>query len=107
MRQVWRMLLRNPGGMIGTAILTIAIAVAVFGPLLFPTSPWRMVQRPFLPPFTLAGLPLGTDALGRDVMAGIIYGAPRSLLVGPGSPPAGPPGGDSLRAPARDFRGPP
>ncbi len=70
MRQVWRMLLRNPGGMIGVAILTVAIAVALFGPLLFPTSPWRMVQRPFLPPFTMANLPLGTDALGRDVMAG-------------------------------------
>ena len=39
MRQVWRMLLRNPGGMIGVAILTIAIAVALLGPLLFPTSP--------------------------------------------------------------------
>ena len=75
-------MLRNPGGLIGLVILVIAIAVAVFGPLLFPTSPWRMVQRPFLPPFTLAGLPLGTDALGRDVMAGIIYGARVSLLVG-------------------------
>ena len=82
MRQVWRMLLRNPGGLIGVTILTIAIAVALIGPLLFPTSPWRMVQRPFLPPFTLAHLPLGTDALGRDVMAGIIYGARVSLLVG-------------------------
>ena len=82
MRQVWRMLLRNPGGLIGVTILTIAIAVAIIGPLLFPTSPWRMVQRPFLPPFTLAHLPLGTDALGRDVMAGIIYGARVSLLVG-------------------------
>jgi peptide/nickel transport system permease protein len=82
MRQAWKMLLRNPGGMIGFAILTIAIAVALFGPLLFPTSPWRMVQRPFLPPFTLSTVPLGTDALGRDVMAGIIYGARVSLLVG-------------------------
>jgi peptide/nickel transport system permease protein len=82
MRQVWRMLLRNPGGLIGVTILTVAIAVALIGPLLFPTSPWRMVQRPFLPPFTLAHLPLGTDALGRDVMAGIIYGARVSLLVG-------------------------
>ena len=81
MRQVWRMLLRNPGGLIGVAILTMAIAVALIGPLLFPTSPWRMVQRPFLPPFTMANLPLGTDALGRDVMAGIIYGARVSLLV--------------------------
>ena len=82
MKEVWRSLLRNPAAMIGLAILVIAVAVALFGPLLFPTSPWRMVQRPFLPPFKMAGFPLGTDALGRDVMAGIIYGARVSLLVG-------------------------
>lgn len=82
MKQVSRTLLRNPAAMIGLAILVIAVGVAAFGPLLFPTSPWRMVQRPFLPPFTLAGFPLGTDALGRDVTAGIIYGARVSLLVG-------------------------
>ena len=41
-----------------------------------------MVQRPFLPPFALSAVPLGTDALGRDVFAGIIYGARVSLLVG-------------------------
>jgi peptide/nickel transport system permease protein len=82
MTQVWKMLLRNPGGMIGIAILAIAIVVALFGPFLFPTSPWRTVQRPFLPPFTLSTVPLGTDALGRDVVAGIIYGARVSLLVG-------------------------
>ena len=68
--------------MIGLIILVIAILVALFGPWLFPNSPWRMVQRPFLPPFTLAKVPLGTDALGRDVFAGIIYGARVSLLVG-------------------------
>src|SRR5260370_39442138 len=49
---------------------------------MFPNSPWRMVQRPFLPPFALSSVPLGTDALGRDVFAGIIYGARVSLLVG-------------------------
>ncbi|HZR85826.1 MAG TPA: ABC transporter permease [Bradyrhizobium sp.] len=82
MRQVSRTLLRHPGGLIGFVILAIAIAVAVFGPSLFPTSPWRMVQRPFVPPFAVKGFPLGTDALGRDVLAGIIYGARVSLLVG-------------------------
>ena len=50
--------------------------------MLFPNSPWRMVQRPFLPPFTLSTVPLGTDALGRDVFAGMIFGARVSLLVG-------------------------
>lgn len=82
MSKFWRTMLRNPGGVIGLVILLLAIAIAIFAPLLFPTSPWRMVQRPFLPPFTVPGLPLGTDALGRDVLAGIIYGARVSLLVG-------------------------
>jgi peptide/nickel transport system permease protein len=82
MRRLWPILRRNPGGLIGFAILAVVIAVALFGPLFFPTSPWRMVQRPFLPPFTLAKLPLGTDALGRDVLAGMVYGARVSLLVG-------------------------
>jgi peptide/nickel transport system permease protein len=82
MMRFWKLLLRNPGGLIGSIILLIAVAVALFGPMIFPNSPWRMVQRPFLPPFTISGLPLGTDALGRDVFAGIIYGARVSLLVG-------------------------
>ena len=82
MRRLWPILRRNPGGLIGFAILAVVVAVALFGPLFFPTSPWRMVQRPFLPPFTLAKLPLGTDALGRDVLAGMVHGARVSLLVG-------------------------
>lgn len=82
MKQFFKLLLRNPGGLIGSIILLVAVAVALFGPMLFPKSPWRMVQRPFLPPLTMPGLPLGTDALGRDVFAGIIYGARVSLLVG-------------------------
>jgi peptide/nickel transport system permease protein len=82
MRRTWQALLRHPGGVVGFAILAVAIAVALLGPILFPTSPWRMVQRPFLPPFSVKGFPFGTDALGRDVLAGIIYGARVSLLVG-------------------------
>lgn len=72
----------NKGAAIGLVILLIVILTAVLGPLIYTDSPWRMVQRPFLPPFTVEGLPLGTDALGRDVMAGLVYGARVSLLVG-------------------------
>ena len=77
-----RSMLRNPGGLIGLVVLVLVILIAIFGPLAFPNSPWRMVQRPFLPPFTLSAVPLGTDALGRDVLSGIIHGARVSLLVG-------------------------
>ena len=82
MTQFWKQMLRNSSGLIGLIILVIAIFLAVAGPVIFPNSPWRMVQRPFLPPFTLSTVPLGTDALGRDVFAGMIYGARVSLLVG-------------------------
>jgi peptide/nickel transport system permease protein len=82
MTAFWKRMLRNPGGAIGLAIVIVAVIIAIFGPTLFPTSPWRMVQRPFLAPFTNPAVTLGTDALGRDVFAGLIYGARVSLLVG-------------------------
>ncbi|MGF3024520.1 ABC transporter permease [Methylobacterium aquaticum] len=74
--------LRHPGAVFGLVILTIVIAAALLAPVLYPTSPWRMVQRPFVPPFTLERVPLGTDALGRDIAAGLMHGAGVSLLVG-------------------------
>ena len=82
MKKFWKSMLRNPSGAVGLILLLIAVCVAVFGPMLFPNSPWRMAQRPFLPPFTNPMVTLGTDALGRDIFAGLIYGARVSLLVG-------------------------
>lgn len=74
--------LRHPGAVVGLVILTLVVAAALLAPVLYPTSPWRMVQRPFVPPFTLERVPLGTDALGRDIAAGLMHGAGVSLIVG-------------------------
>lgn len=82
MRDFWQRFKRNRGAVIGLAILVLVTLVAVFAPVLFPQSPWRMVQRPFLPPLTMEALPLGTDALGRNVLSGLAYGAQVSLLIG-------------------------
>ncbi|MFG6591874.1 ABC transporter permease [Sulfitobacter sp. 1A12157] len=82
MMSFWKRFSYNRGAVIGLVILTFVIAAAILAPILFPQSPWKMVQRPFLPPFTQDGLMLGTDALGRDVMAGLAHGAYVSLLVG-------------------------
>ncbi|REG81990.1 ABC transporter permease [Marinomonas pollencensis] len=73
---------QNKVAMVGFFVLAIFCLIAAFGPLLYDGSPWKMVQRPFLPPFENSNYLLGTDTLGRDVLAGLIYGTRISLLVG-------------------------
>ncbi|QYX56423.1 ABC transporter permease [Roseovarius sp. SCSIO 43702] len=82
MREFWKRFRTNRGAVAGLVILGLVILAAILAPVLFPQSPWKMVQRPFLPPFAQEGLLLGTDALGRDVLAGLAHGAYVSLLVG-------------------------
>lgn len=82
MMKAWKRFARNRGAVIGLVILVVVVLVAVIGPMIYAQSPWRMVGRPFLPPFTQGGLPLGTDAVGRDVLVGLIHGARVSLMVG-------------------------
>jgi len=78
----WRRFLRNKGAVLGLGILLIVLLVAALAPLLYSYSPWSMVQRPFLPPFDREGFLFGTDTLGRDIGAGLAFGAQISLLVG-------------------------
>lgn len=73
---------QNRGALIGLVILALIIAMALLAPLLYPESPWRMVQRPFLGPMEVDGFLLGTDTMGRDVAAGLMHGAWVSLLIG-------------------------
>ncbi len=73
---------RNRGAVIGLCILAVVIIVAILAPLLYPGSPWRMVHRPFLAPFVLDRAPLGSDTVGRDILAGLVHGARVSLLIG-------------------------
>jgi peptide/nickel transport system permease protein len=82
MADFWKRFSRNRGAVIGLVILVTVIAVAILAPILFPVSPWQMVQRPFLPPLEMSEFPLGTDTVGRNVIAGLAYGAQVSLLVG-------------------------
>ncbi|SEK76690.1 ABC transporter permease [Roseovarius nanhaiticus] len=82
MRDFWKRFCYNRGAVIGLVILTLVVLAAILAPIMFPQSPWKMVQRPFLPPFTQDGLLLGTDALGRNVLSGLAHGAYVSLLVG-------------------------
>jgi peptide/nickel transport system permease protein len=76
-----RAFLRNRGAAVGLVILLAVGALAALAPVLFPFSPWDMQGAPFAPPGE-EGFWLGSDSLGRDVAAGVAYGASVSLLVG-------------------------
>lgn len=80
MRAFMRLYLRNRAAVLGLAILTLVLAMAALAPLLYPQSPFALVGPPMTPPSWPH--PLGTDTLGRDVLAGILHGARTSLLIG-------------------------
>ncbi|MCW1872922.1 ABC transporter permease (plasmid) [Erwinia sp. INIA-01] len=84
-RRALRQFLRNPAGIAGLIILLLTVAMAVIAPWLFPGDPLDMVASPLLAPFTDPAWPLGTDAMGRDLAAGIFHGARVSLLIGLGA----------------------
>ena len=77
-----RAILRNPSFLFGLLILLVVIGIAASAGWLFPDDPLDMVATPTLWPGQDRAFPLGTDSLGRDVAAGLAYGARVSLLVG-------------------------
>lgn len=81
LREAWGMFLRNHAAVIALVVLAGICIMAVFGPMLYPTDPFEMVWAPFSPPGE-NGFLLGTDYLGRDLLAMIINGARVSLLIG-------------------------
>ncbi|MGR6468071.1 ABC transporter permease [Rhizobium sp. PAMB 3182] len=75
------------GLMIGLTILAIVVAAAVFAPMLTSHDPYAQdLFARMKPPFWMAGTNpdhiLGTDQLGRDYLARLLYGARISLLIG-------------------------
>jgi len=74
--------LANPTALFGLVILLLVLAAAAIGPFLFPGDPLAMVGRPLQWPGANVRFPLGTDALGRNVLAGLFHGARISLMVG-------------------------
>ncbi|ABC93170.1 probable oligopeptide ABC transporter, permease protein (plasmid) [Rhizobium etli CFN 42] len=77
-----RRLLGSREGVTGLAILVILLLAGLSAPIISPGDPLRIAGRALLPPLTDPAFPLGTDRLGRDVLAGLLYGARTSLVVG-------------------------
>jgi peptide/nickel transport system permease protein len=85
-RTLWTQLKRKRLALISVFILILVTAVAIFAPLIAPFDPQQTSLRArLLPPGSVQQARvhlLGTDALGRDLLSQLIYGARISLLVG-------------------------
>ena len=73
---------RTGEGIAGAILLVLLVLAALAAPLLFPADPLSIVSTSLLQPFDNADFILGTDRLGRDVLAELFYGARTSLAVG-------------------------
>jgi peptide/nickel transport system permease protein len=72
---------------VAASLIGLFVAMAVFAPLLAPHDPTAAdLLRRLQPPFWLEdgelAYPLGCDALGRDILSRIIYGARVSIFIG-------------------------
>ncbi|HEY7745830.1 MAG TPA: ABC transporter permease, partial [Desulfuromonadales bacterium] len=76
----WRRLSRNRMALAGGAIVLCMFALALLAPLVTRDPGAIDIARRLQSPNW--AFPLGTDDLGRDVLARIFYGARISLLVG-------------------------
>ncbi len=80
----WRFARRlRPGrvlGWLGAALLVIFLGIAVFAPVLAGHSPSVASGLPYQEP--TANHPLGTNDLGTDILAELLYGARITLAVG-------------------------
>ena len=81
-----RRLGRIPTGLLGAALLTLAIAAAVAAPAIAPYGydDQNLANRLQPPAWIAGGTPahlLGTDPLGRDLLSRVIYSARTSLSI--------------------------
>ena len=84
-----RRIIGNTGLIIGSAVLLTIVFVAVFADVISPGDPLdQVLSRKLIPPIwhdtpkATWDHPLGTDALGRDYLTRLFYGARISLFIG-------------------------
>lgn len=79
---LWRRFRRNRAALLGLFLFTLVVGMALTAGLIEPNDPLRRAGVPLTAPFVNWDTPLGTDQLGRDILAMLFYGARISLLVG-------------------------
>jgi peptide/nickel transport system permease protein len=79
--RAWRAFWSHPLSIAGVAMLAFLVAFSFLGPLVYPANPYNPNLLAVLHAPN-ASYPLGTDGLGRDYLARMMYGGQPSLEVG-------------------------
>ena len=87
LKEFWFYFSQNRGAVIGLGVFVLLVLTAIFAPLIAPHEPTQQYRDALLvPPIWQdagrAGFLLGTDAVGRDMLSRLIYGAQYSLFIG-------------------------
>jgi dipeptide transport system permease protein len=87
LREFWFYFRENRGAVIGLYIFAVFVFVAAMADIIAPYDPTEQFREHLLqPPFWQAGgsfaFPLGTDAVGRDMLSRLLHGARYSFYVG-------------------------
>lgn len=78
-RETLRIFCANRPALFGLVFVVIFVLVGLFGPVFLVADPFEMVAAPLTAPGDQTIL--GSDYLGRDVFAGIIYGTRPTLII--------------------------
>jgi ABC-type dipeptide/oligopeptide/nickel transport system permease subunit len=80
-QQIARRFLRNKVGMSGLVVFVLLVLFGLVGPLVYRVKyAQQNVNAQSVSPGT-KGYPLGSDEIGRDLLAGLMQGVERSLLI--------------------------
>ena len=85
-QEIWHRLLQNKGAVIGMICLTVLVLAAALSPVIFDYETdviGQNISERLMHP--CAAHPFGTDEVGRDLFARVIYGARYSLAIGVGA----------------------
>ncbi len=85
--EFWHYFSENKGAVVGLVVFVALVLIAIAAPLIAPHQPYQQYRDALLiPPGWADGgswaFPLGTDAVGRDMLSRLIFGARFSLFIG-------------------------
>ncbi len=85
--EFWHYFRQNHGALIGLIVFATIVVIAIFAPVFAPHAPNEQFREHLLTPpvWQQGGMEqflLGTDAVGRDILSRLIYGARYSLFIG-------------------------